>query len=75
MTAKDLLNQLNLLDQDDLNKPLEGHVIGRGSLHTTDSIRFDFDGGRIILATLDSGMYDSNLNNQELELYFLRRKK
>lgn len=74
MTAQDLLNQLNLLDQDDLKKPLEGHVIGRGSLHTTDSIRFDFDGGRIIVATLDSGSYERNKNNQQQELYFLGGK-
>ena len=71
MTAKDLLNQLNLLDQDDLKKPLEAHILGCGSLHITDSLRFDFDGGRIIVATLDSGNYQQNKNNQEQELYFL----
>ena len=71
MKAQDLLNQLYLLDQDDLNKPLEAHILGCGSLHVTDSIRFDFDGGRIIVATLDSGSYERNKNNQQQELYFL----
>ena len=63
-----------MLDADDLAKPLTAIVLGRGiSSSRSESIRFDFDGGRIIIATKDSEQFDQNLNNQERELYFLRR--
>lgn len=74
MTAQDLLNQLNMLDSDDLAKPLTAYVLQLGAVSKSDSIRFDFDGGRIIIATLDSGSYEQNKNNQKQELYFLGGK-
>ena len=42
---------------------------------TTDSIRIDMDGGRVILAQRGSGEAETNKKNWEKELEFIRNKK
>jgi hypothetical protein len=74
MTAQDLLVLINKLDSDDLVKPIEAQVHTLGAIHQTDSIRFDFDGGRLIVATKDSETYEQNKNNQTQEVYFINRR-
>lgn len=74
MTAQDLLVLINKLDADDLVKPIEAQVHTLGAIHKTDSIRFDFDGGRLIVATEDSATYEQNKNNQTQEVYFINRR-
>jgi len=55
---------------------LTGVFIGRhGEVVTTDSIRIDMDGGRVILAQKGSGESEQNKKNWEQELVFIRNKK
>lgn len=75
MTAHDLLQLIAKLDADDLAKPIEAQVQTLGGTFNTDSIRFDFDGGRLIVATRDSESYEQNKQNQITETYFINRRE
>ena len=53
-----------------------GIFIGRhGEIISTNSIRIDMDGGRVILVQEGSGQSKINQNNWEKELEFLRNAK
>ena len=76
MTKEELIELINGLHPEDTKGELTGVFIGRhGETVTTDSIRIDMDGGRVILAQQGSGEAQTNKNNWQKELEFIRNKK
>jgi len=76
MTKEELIELINNLHSEDTKGELTGVFIGRhGEVVTTDSIRIDMDGGRVILAQKGSGESEQNKKNWEQELVFIRNKK
>ena len=76
MTKQELIELINNLHPEDTTGELIGIFIGRhGEVVTTDSIRIDMDGGRVILAQKGSGEAETNKRNWEKELEFIRNKK
>jgi len=76
MTKEELIELINNLHPEDTKGELNGIFIGRhGEVVTTDSIRIDMDGGRVILAQKGSGESEQNKKNWEQELVFIRNKK
>ena len=56
MTKQELIELIESLHPEDTKGELTGIFIGRhGEVITTDSIRIDMDGGRVILAQKGSG--------------------
>ena len=73
MTKEELIELINGLHPEDTKGELTGVFIGRhGETVTTDSIRIDMDGGRVILAQRGSGEAQTNKNNWQKELEFVR---
>jgi len=76
MTKQELIELINNLHPEDTTGELIGIFIGRhGEVVTTDSIRIDMDGGRVILAQKGSGEAETNKRNWQKELEFIRNKK
>ena len=76
MTKEELIELITNLHPEDTKGELSGVFIGRhGEVVTTDSIRIDMDGGRVILAQKGSGEAKTNKNNWEKELEFVRNGK
>lgn len=76
MTKQELIELINNLHPEDTTGELIGIFIGRhGEVVTTDSIRIDMDGGRVILAQKGSGEAETNKRNWQRELEFIRNKK
>ena len=76
MTKQELIELINNLQVEDTNGELSGIFIGRhGEVVTTDSIRIDMDGGRVILAAEGSPQAQINNRNWQQELYFATRRK
>jgi len=76
MTKEELVELITNLHPEDTKGELTGVFIGRhGEVVTTDSIRIDMDGGRVILAQKGSGESEQNKKNWEQELVFIRNKK
>ena len=76
MTKEELIELINNLHPEDTKGELSGVFIGRhGEVVTTDSIRIDMDGGRVILAQRGSGEAETNKRNWEKELEFIRNRK
>ena len=76
MTKEELIELINNLHPEDTKGELSGGFIGRhGEVVTTDSIRIDMDGGRVILAQKGSGEAETNKRNWEKELEFIRNRK
>ena len=76
MTKQELLELIESLHPEDTKGELTGIFIGRhGEVITTDSIRIDMDGGRVILAQKGSGEAQTNKNNWQKELEFARNRK
>ena len=76
MTKQELIELINNLHPEDTTGELSGIFIGRhGEVVTTDSIRIDMDGGRVILAQKGSGEAETNKRNWQRELEFIRNKK
>ena len=76
MTKQELIELINNLHPEDTTGELIGIFIGRhGEVVTTDSIRIDMDGGRVILAQRGSGEAETNKKNWQKELEFIRNKK
>lgn len=76
MTKQELIELIESLHPEDTKGELTGIFIGRhGELITTDSIRIDMDGGRVILAQKGSGEAQTNKNNWQKELEFARNRK
>lgn len=75
MTKEELLELLQDLHPEDKNGKLTGVCYDRyGGSYTTDSLRLDMDGGRIILVQEGSEIYQTNKNNAKVELQFVRKK-
>ena len=73
MKKEELIELINSLHPEDTTGELTGVFIGRhGEVVTTDSIRIDMDGGRIILAQSGSGHAETNKQNWQRELEFVR---
>ena len=73
MRKEELLELMKGLHSEDTTGELIGIFIGRhGEVVTTDSIRIDMDGGRVILAQRGSGEAETNKNNWQKELEFIR---
>jgi hypothetical protein len=76
MTKEELIELINNLHPEDTKGELTGVFIGRhGEVITTDSIRVDMDGGRVILAQRGSGEAKQNKKNWQQELEFARNRK
>ena len=76
MTKQELIELIESLHTEDTKGELTGIFIGRhGEVITTDSIRIDMDGGRVILAQKGSGEAQTNKNNWQKELEFARNRK
>ena len=76
MTKQELIELIESLHPEDTKGELTGIFIGRhGEVITTDSIRIDMDGGRVILAQKGSGEAQTNKNNWQKELEFARKRK
>jgi len=75
MTKEELLELMTNLHPEDTKGEMTGVFIGRhGEVVTTDSIRIDMDGGRVILAQKGSGEAETNKRNWQKELEFVRNK-
>jgi len=73
MTKQELIELIEKLPTEDTKGEIEGIFYDRfGSRTSTDSIRLDMDGGRIILAQRGSGYHEINKENWKQELEFLR---
>ena len=76
MTKEELIELITNLHPEDTKGELSGVFIGRhGEVVTTDSIRIDMDGGRVILAQRGSGEAETNKKNWQKELEVIRNKK
>jgi len=76
LTKEELIELIESLHPEDTKGELTGIFIGRhGEVITTDSIRIDMDGGRVILAQKGSGEAETNKNNWLKELEFARNRK
>jgi hypothetical protein len=75
MTKEELIELITNLHPEDTKGELSGIFIGRhGEVVTTDSIRIDMDGGRVILAQRGSGEAETNKKNWQKELEFIRNR-
>ena len=74
MKVSELKDMIDMLTGEELNMDLEIVFSTADAVFTTDSVRFDFDGGRVIGASKSSPGYESNKMNQEIELSFLQRR-
>ena len=76
MTKEELVELITKLHPEDTKGVMSGVFIGRhGEVVTTDSIRIDMDGGRVILAQKGSGEAETNKRNWQKELEFIRNRK
>lgn len=76
MSKEELIELITNLHPEDTTGELTGVFIGRhGEVVTTDSIRIDMDGGRVILAQRGSGEAETNKKNWQQELNFIRKRK
>jgi len=76
MKKEELIELIKNLPTEDTTGEMVGIFIGRhGEIISTNSIRIDMDGGRVILAQEGSGQSKINQNNWEKELEFLRNAK
>lgn len=72
MRKEELIALIKALPTEDTTGEIVGIFYNRhGEIYTTDSIRIDMDGGRIILAQEGSGYHKLNKKNwlQELKFY------
>lgn len=76
MRKEELIELIENLHKEDTQGKLTGVFMGRhGEVITTDSIRIDMDGGRVILAQEGSGHEAKNDSNWQQELKFARKIK
>jgi hypothetical protein len=76
MKKEELIELIKNLPTEDTTGEMVGIFIGRhGEIISTNSIRIDMDGGRVILVQEGSGQSKINQNNWEKELEFLRNAK
>ena len=73
MKKEEIVELIQNLHPEDSKGEMTGVFIGRhGEVVTTDSIRIDMDGGRVILAQRGSGEAETNKQNWQKELEFVR---
>jgi hypothetical protein len=71
MRKEELIALIKALPTEDTKGEIVGIFYNRhGEVYTTDSIRIDMDGGRIILAQQGSGYHELNKKNWKQELKF-----
>jgi hypothetical protein len=76
MKKEELIELIKNLPTEDTTGEMVGIFIGRhGEIISTNSIRIDMDGGRIILVQKGSENYEVNKRNWEQELEFIRKRK
>lgn len=76
MRKEELIQLINHLHKEDTNGTIEAIVHDvNGGIFTTDSIRVDMDGGRIIICQKNSPCYESNKTNWTKELEFAKRQQ
>jgi hypothetical protein len=76
MKKEELIELIKNVHKEDTQGKITGVFMGRhGEVITTDSIRLDMDGGRIILAQEGSGHEAKNNSNWQQELNFSRNRK
>ena len=76
MKKEELIELIKNLPVEDTTGEMTGVFIGRhGEVVTTDSIRIDMDGGRVILAQRGSGEAETNKRNWQKELEFIQNRK
>jgi len=74
MTKEELVFLFKHLHKEDRNGIMDCVVHDRhGGTFTTDSIRIDMDGGRIIVCQQSSPCYESNKLNWKQELEFAKK--
>jgi len=73
MTKDELVDMIKSIPAEDCTGKIEAIFHDRfGGSITTDSIRLDMDGGRLIIAQKGSGYHKTNQQNWERELEFVR---
>jgi hypothetical protein len=76
MRKEELIELIKNLPTEDTTGDIIGIFYNRhGEQYTTDSIRVDMDGGRIILAQKGSGYHETNKKNWEQEIRFIKNVK
>ena len=71
MRKEEIVKLIENLQSEDKGGEIEGIFYDRyGGVITTDSIRVDMDGGRIILVQKGSETYETNKKNWQQELKF-----
>lgn len=72
MRKEELVKVFNHLHKEDKDGIIEAVVHDvNGGMFTTDSIRLDMDGGRLIICQLNSPCYETNKRNWKQELEFI----
>jgi hypothetical protein len=75
MKKEELIELIKYIHAEDKNGEIVGVFHDRyGGVITTDSIRIDMDGGRILLAQEGAEYYKINKKNWETELKFIKKK-
>jgi len=75
MNKEELIELIKGLHPEDTKGKMTGVFYGRhGEVINTDSIRIDMDGGRVIIAQTGSGQEQTNKENWQKELLFIRNK-
>ena len=74
MTKEELVFLFDHLHTEDQNGEIEAIVHdANGGLFQTNSIRLDMDGGRLIISQINSPSYNSNKDNWQQELEFIKK--
>ena len=74
MRKEELVKLFNHLHKEDKDGIIEAVVHDvNGGMFTTDSIRLDMDGGRLIISQINSPSYELNKSNWQQELEFARK--
>jgi|TARA_B100000900_G_C20576136_1_gene715392 hypothetical protein len=74
MKKEELIELIKYLHSEDKTGNIVGVFHDRyGGVITTDSVRIDMDGGRILLAQEGTDYYDENKKNWETELKFIKK--
>lgn len=72
MRKEELIQLIESLPTEDTKGNIEGIFYDRyGSKISTDSIRLDMDGGRIIMVQKGSDYYEKNNSNWQKEMEFM----
>jgi len=74
MKKEEVIELIMNLHPEDKNGNIEAIVYDvNGGMFITDSIRLDMDGGRLIISQINSPSYNSNKDNWQQELEFIKK--